>query len=160
MAPDRVPALGRRGEGWVVAQSVAIVAIVAAGVAGPAWPDPADAFLTVIGVAIGLAGVVLLGAGVAALGSSLSPFPLPPEGANLRDGGAYRLVRHPIYGGLLLLASGWSLNSSPLALLATAILAVVFEFKARVEESMLTERFPEYPAYRARVRWRFVPGIR
>lgn len=53
-----------------------------------------------------------------------------------------------------------SLVLSPLALVPTAALALVFELKARVEESMLAERFPEYAVYRARVRCRFVPGIR
>ncbi|HJS26955.1 MAG TPA: methyltransferase [Actinomycetota bacterium] len=156
---DRVPTLGRRGEGWVVAQSVAIAAIVVAGIAGTAWPDPVDAFLIVIGIAFAGAGIALFGAGIAALGSSLAAYPRPTEGAELREGGVYRLVRHPIYGGLLLLASGWSLISSPVALIPTAILVVVLELKARVEESMLSERFPGYSAYRRRVRRRFVPGF-
>ena len=155
-----IPTLGRRGEGWVVAQSVAVVAIVVAGIVGPRWPDAVDAFLIVIGIASGTAGIAFVVGGVAALGGSLSPYPRPPDAAELRDAGAYRLVRHPIYGGLLLLASGWSLLSSPVALVATAGLLLVFELKSRVEESMLAERFPEYRAYRARVRWRFVPGVR
>jgi protein-S-isoprenylcysteine O-methyltransferase Ste14 len=156
----RIPRLGRRGEGWVVAQSVAIVAIVAAGIAGPGWPDPVDAFLLLVGIVVAAAGVALLAGGIAALGDSLSPYPEPLERSSLRDAGAYRLVRHPIYGGLFLLGLGWSLMLSPVALVPTAALAVVVELKARVEETMLAERFPEFPAYRARVRWRFVPGIR
>ena len=160
MSGGRIPSLGRRGEGWVVAQSVAIVAIVVAGIAGPGWPDAVDAFLVVVGVALAAAGIALLAAGIAALGSSLTPYPRPLERSSLRDGGAYRLVRHPIYGGIFLLALGWSLASSPVALVPTAALALVFELKAGVEESMLAERFAGYAAYRARVRWRFVPGIR
>ena len=76
---DRVPTLGRRGEGWVVAQSVAIVAIVVAGIAGTAWPDPVDALLIVIGIAFAGAGIVLFGAGIAALGSSFGSLP-PADG--------------------------------------------------------------------------------
>jgi protein-S-isoprenylcysteine O-methyltransferase Ste14 len=74
-------------------------------------------------------------------------------------GGAYRLVRHPIYGGLILIALGWSLVSSALTLVVTVALMLVLEMKSRLEESMLAQRFPEYDAYRQRVRWRFVPGI-
>jgi protein-S-isoprenylcysteine O-methyltransferase Ste14 len=155
----RVPALGPRGEGWVVAQFVLGAAIVALGIAGPRWPDAATPLL-VAGILIGIAGLALFVAGVIALGSSLTPFPKPSEGSTLREGGAYRLVRHPIYGGLLLVALGWSFVWSPLALVATALLAVVFELKSRYEELMLTERYPEYEAYRRRVRWRFVPGVR
>jgi protein-S-isoprenylcysteine O-methyltransferase Ste14 len=157
---DRIPTLGRRGEGWVLAQAVAIMAIVVAGIVGPAWPATTVALLVVIGVALAAAGLVLLGAGIVALGSALTPCPRPLERASLREDGVYRLVRHPIYGGLFLLGLGWALMSSPVALVPTAALAVVFELKARVEESMLAERFPDYPAYRSRVRWWFVPGIR
>ena len=133
--------------------------IVAAGIAGPGWPAAATSLRLVSGIAIGIAGWVLLVAGVVGLGSSLTPFPKPSEGSTLRMSGAYRLVRHPIYGGSMLVALGWSLLSSPLALFATAILALLFELKSRHEESMLVVRFPEYEAYQRRVRWRFVPGV-
>ena len=155
----RIPALGPRGEGWAIAQLALAVAIVAAGIAGPRWPATAEAFLLVAGIAIGIAGWVLIVAGVVGLGSSLTPFPKPSERSTLRMSGAYRLVRHPIYGGSMLVALGWSLLSSPLALFATAFLALLFELKSRHEESMLAVRFPEYEAYRRRVRWRFVPGV-
>jgi protein-S-isoprenylcysteine O-methyltransferase Ste14 len=48
---------------------------------------------------------------------------------------------------------------SPLALVPTVALVLVLETKSRLEEFMLEERFPEYDAYRRRVRWRFVPGV-
>lgn len=59
----------------------------------------------------------------------------------------------------MLVALGWSLISSPLALFGTAFLSILFELKSRHEESMLMERFPEYEAYRRRVRWWFIPGV-
>ena len=156
----RIPALGPRGEGWVVAQLALGALIVSAGIAGPEWSNAAATALLVAGIGIGIAGLALLTTGVVALGSSLTPFPKPSEHSTLRGGGAYRLVRHPIYGGLLLLAIGWSVVLSPIALVVTALLAVVLELKARHEESMLAKRYPEYEAYRRRVRWRFVPGVR
>lgn len=155
----RIPALGPRGEGWAVAQLTLGVVIVLAGIAGPGWSSTASSSRVVAGIAIGMAGWALFVAGVVGLGSSLTPFPKPLERSTLRVRGAYRLVRHPIYGGSMLLAIGWSLISSPLSLFATAFLAVLFELKASHEESMLVVRFPEYEAYRRRVRWRFVPGV-
>ena len=155
----RIPALGPRGEGWAIAQLALAVVTVAAGIAGPRWPATAEPFLVVAGIAIGIAGWMLFVAGVVGLGSSLTPFPKPSERSTLRMSGVYRLVRHPIYGGSMLVALGWSLLSSPLALFATAFLALLFELKSRHEESMLVVRFPEYEAYRRRVRWRFVPGV-
>jgi protein-S-isoprenylcysteine O-methyltransferase Ste14 len=142
----------------VVGQFVLGAAIVALGIAGPRWPNAIP--LLVAGIVIGIAGLTLFVAGVVALGSSLTPFPRPSERSTLREGGVYRLVRHPIYGGLLLVAFGWSLVWSPLALLGTALLVIVFELKSRYEELLLTERYSEYEAYRRRVRWRFVPGVR
>jgi protein-S-isoprenylcysteine O-methyltransferase Ste14 len=155
----RIPALGPRGEGWAIAQLALAVLIVAAGIAGPGWSDIAASLRLVVGIAIGVFGWVEFVAGVVGLGSSLTPFPEPSERSTLRTGGAYALVRHPIYGGSMLVALGWSLLSSPLALFATAFLSILFELKSRHEESMLVARYPEYEAYRRRVRWRFVPGV-
>jgi protein-S-isoprenylcysteine O-methyltransferase Ste14 len=155
----RLPALGARGEGWVVAQTMLIVGIVIAGVAGPEWSASASTVRIAAGITIGVAGGVLFAAGVVAIGDALTPLPRPLVSSTLRTGGAYRLVRHPIYGGVLLMAFAGSLLSSPIALVATGLLAVVFELKSRHEESMLVMRYPEYEAYRRRVRWRFVPGV-
>jgi protein-S-isoprenylcysteine O-methyltransferase Ste14 len=60
---------------------------------------------------------------------------------------------------VLLLAIGWSLAESPLGLIPTALLAVVFDLKARVEERWLEEKLPEYAQYRERTPRRFVPGL-
>lgn len=143
----------------MVAQSVCLVSIVATGIAGPRWVDAARTALTAVGWTIGCAGIALLLAGIASLGSSLTPFPQPAEGSTLREGGAYRLARHPIYGGLVLLGTGWSLATSPLALVPAALLGATFELKSRFEERLLVTRYPGYEAYRARVRWRLVPWL-
>jgi protein-S-isoprenylcysteine O-methyltransferase Ste14 len=134
-------------------------AVIVAGVAGTAWPDGASSVLRAVGLLIAIGGQVLFIGGLAGVRDSLTPFPRPLEHARLQVGGAYRLVRHPIYGGLILIALGWSLISSPPALAVTIALWLVLEVKSRLEESMLVQRFPEYDAYRQRVRWRFVPGV-
>ncbi len=155
----RIPPLGPGGEGWTIIQVALMFAIIVAGVAGPAWPMDASSLRRGAGILIATGGVAMLAGGMVGLRHSLTPFPRPLERARLQVGGAYRLVRHPIYGGLILIALGWSLNSSPLALVLTVTLALVLEAKSRVEESMLALRFPEYGAYRHRVRWRFVPRV-
>lgn len=156
----RIPALGPRGEGWAVAQLVIAALILVAGIAGPRWPSTGTVTRLAAGIVISVSGWALLFAGVVGLGRSLTPFPRPSIHADLRMGGVYRIVRHPIYGGLMLVALGWSLLSSPAALAATAVLVALFEAKARLEESLLVARFPEYEMYRRRVKWRFVPGVR
>jgi protein-S-isoprenylcysteine O-methyltransferase Ste14 len=155
----RIPRLGPRGEGWAVAQLALAALILLAGIAGPGWSTSASTLRTIAGFGLGIAGLALFVAGVAGLGSSLTPFPRPAETSTLRMGGAYRLVRHPIYGGSMLVALGWSLLSSPLAVLVAVCVVALFELKSRLEESLLLSRFPEYEAYMRRVRWRFVPGV-
>jgi protein-S-isoprenylcysteine O-methyltransferase Ste14 len=90
---------------------------------------------------------------------AMTVFPRPREHAALAERGVYRLVRHPIYGGLILMALGLSLAESPLGLIPAALLAVVVDLKSRLEEEWLVERQPGYAAYRARTPRRFVPGV-
>jgi protein-S-isoprenylcysteine O-methyltransferase Ste14 len=156
----RIPALGPRGEGWVAAQLVVGGLVAVVGFLGPGWPDAVRFAASVVGAVLIAGGLAMSSWGIASLGSSLSPYPRPMEGARFHDRGAYGVVRHPIYGGLVLAAVGWSLIGSPLALVPTAGLAVILELKSRLEESMLLAAYPEYAAYRERVRWRFIPGVR
>jgi protein-S-isoprenylcysteine O-methyltransferase Ste14 len=108
---------------------------------------------------IAITGALLVVLGVLSLGSSFTPLPRPGARASLRQGGIFGLVRHPVYGGVILIGLGWSLADAPLGLVPTALLAVLFDLKARREETWLIERFPEYDAYRARTPRRFVPWL-
>lgn len=77
----------------------------------------------------------------------------------LVSSGAYRLVRHPIYSGILVAGLGTALALSWLWLTAVGLAAVYFLYSATVEERYLTERFPEdYPAYKRSTRM-LVPYI-
>ena len=63
--------------------------------------------------------------------------------------GPYRLVRHPIYSGILTAAAGTAVALSWLWLIAVALAGVYFIYSATVEERYLTARFPDdYPAYK------------
>lgn len=153
------PALGARGGGWVILQFVVLGAAFAAGIAGPEWPAGASAWLMIGGSALVLVGIVLAAAGMRHLGSSITPFPRPGDEAELREHGSYRLVRHPIYGGLLLATLGWALATSPVALVPAVVLGLVFLGKSSREEAWLAERYDGYVDYRARVPKRFVPFV-
>ena len=155
----QIPELGPRGEGWVAVQLLLIVAIVACGFVGVYWPGSIEGYAVVLGLILALAGAIEFLLGVFALGSSLTPFPRPRSGAELRAGGAFRVVRHPVYGGVILLALGWSVAEAPLALAPTAVLAVFFDLKSRREEAWLGERYPEWAVYAARTPRRFIPWL-
>lgn len=154
-----LPTLGTRGEGWVLIQSAVLLATIAAGILGAPWPERARYARLAVAGACGAIGAVLLAAGAASLGRQLTPMPRPQSGAILKQTGIYARVRHPIYGGVMLIAFAWSFLTSPWALIPSATLPILFTLKARLEEEWLTERFPEYPNYARRVPRRFVPGI-
>lgn len=145
-----------RGGGWVVAQFAAIALVAAL------WLVPVRTHAPVvrgIALAAAAAGLVLFGSAYRALGRSFTPFPRPlPTGAFVRSG-PFRLVRHPTYGGGLLFLAGVSLWVGLAGLIGTAVLLVLWWRKTLVEERFLLERFPEYAAYRRRVRRRFVPWL-
>lgn len=153
------PALGRRGEGWVVLQVLVIALAVVAGRVGAAWPAGSAGVLRTAGFVLMVLGLGVSVTGMRHLGPALTPYPKPGEEAELRVHGSYRFVRHPIYGGLLLAGVGWSLVTSPLVLVAVGLLALVFWGKTIREEAWLDERYPGYGAYRERVRHRFWPFV-
>lgn len=140
-------------------QLVIFAAAGLAGLLGGGWPAAALRWLWPAGGLVALVGVALALAGGAGLGSHLTPFPRPVASGRLRQDGIYRLVRHPIYGGVLLILLGWALVSSPLALVTFAVGVGFFEAKRRREEAWLLEQHPGYADYRARVPRRFLPYL-
>lgn len=78
----------------------------------------------------------------------------------LATGGPFRILRHPIYMGLNLLALGSAIWVPTLLLWIAVVLMVVgSDLRARAEETVLTEAFGrEYRDYCARTS-RFIPGI-
>lgn len=71
------------------------------------------------------------------------------EAPELVTSGPYRLVRHPIYSGILAAGVGTAIALSWLWLTAVALAGVYFLYGATVEERYMTERFPDdYPVYR------------
>jgi protein-S-isoprenylcysteine O-methyltransferase Ste14 len=155
----RLPDLGRRGEGWVFLQVVLLAAIITCGVLGAGWPSAAGAARITAAALVAAGGLYLFGSALAGLGGQLTPFPKPVEHGAVKRSGAYGLVRHPMYGGVLLLALAWALVSSPVALLPWALAVVFLDAKRRREEAWLLETHPEYAAYQASVHGRFVPFV-
>src|SRR6476620_6194730 len=104
------PQLGRRGGGWVAAQIVLLAAIFLSALIGLSWPSSLEPLAYAIGGVLVTAGVGMLLAGGGALAqvSAVTPFPAPRTGSGLQTSGIYRLVRHPMYGGGVLIALGWS----------------------------------------------------
>jgi protein-S-isoprenylcysteine O-methyltransferase Ste14 len=159
---SKLPALGPRGEGWVAIQVVVFAAIAWAGWFMPGgWTGAAATLGAMAGGALIAAGGLLATAAVVALdgGDALTAVPHPRDAARLVDSGAYRLSRHPIYGGLIIAAFGWALvRGSIVAGAGALILLVFFDLKRRREEAWLVDRYVDYEAYRARTR-RLIPFL-
>jgi protein-S-isoprenylcysteine O-methyltransferase Ste14 len=140
----------------VIAQLVLLVLLVLLRGRGD-WPVPHA--LMVASVTAVVLGLVIMVIGGTALGRGLTATPLPNEHAQLRTGGLYRFVRHPIYGGLLLAAAAITVGSgSVFRLVVFVALVVLLSLKARWEETRLSARFGGYAAYAARTP-RFVPFL-
>jgi protein-S-isoprenylcysteine O-methyltransferase Ste14 len=159
MARSRLPSLGPHGEGWVAIQSVLLVILVMSGTLGPAVDGPARVVLVAAGYVLIAMGLGLGLAGIAQQRRQFTTMPKPKAGARLLEDGPYRLVRHPMYGGLILAGFGWAMASaSPMTLLIAFVILGFFTLKSYREEAWLEERFSDYPAYRSRTK-RFIPGV-
>ena len=155
----RLPSLGPRGEGWVAIQGILLACTAVAGLFGPLWSDGTRVASSIVAAVLIAGGLLLAINGTRDLRDALTPLPYPRADAELVETGVYGLVRHPIYGGLVLTAAGWGLlTASPAALVAGALLLGFFELKSRREEAWLEQRFAGYAAYQARTR-RLIPWI-
>jgi protein-S-isoprenylcysteine O-methyltransferase Ste14 len=145
--------------GWLlVTAQFGLLAVLVLGPSGQVWTVTGP--LRTAGSVLRWAGLAAIVLGVLRLGRGFSVHPVPTAIAVLRTDGLYRVVRHPIYSGVLLLAAGMAATAgSFLAITAFAFLVLVLSAKARFEEGLLAERFPDYAAY-ARRTPRFVPFLR
>ncbi len=70
--------------------------------------------------------------------------------------GPYRLVRHPIYSGLLIACIGTAVALGWAWLVLVGLAGIYFAYCAKVEEGYLTGQFPqEYPEYKRRTKMLF-----
>jgi protein-S-isoprenylcysteine O-methyltransferase Ste14 len=158
MTQDRRSFIARGGN-WVLAQLLvmflAFIIPVSFGT-GHLIPDQA---LSLVGVAATVLGMLLAIWGLASLGDALTPFPKPLNEASLHRQGAYKLMRHPIYAGLILASFGWALWwLCPNGVLYVLILAIFFDRKAAYEEIWLQQKYPKYADYMREIK-KFIPGV-
>ena len=153
---------GQQGELYLAIQFLLFALIFFAPLLMPdlvEWPYPWDLIGRGLGIVLGLVGGLVAMAGVLSLGRNLTAVPYPKEDAILVESGAFRIVRHPIYSGIILSSLGWGLlTNSLLALLLTLVLFIFFDVKSRREEQWLCNKYSGYKAYQTRVR-KLVPLI-
>jgi protein-S-isoprenylcysteine O-methyltransferase Ste14 len=113
-----------------------------------------------LGIAFMAIGFIVLIMAAATLRSGLTPNPVPRPGAMLVTGGLYGRMRHPIYFAMILLLVGGTMLAYSMSLLLGTILLLLFYLsKARFEEKVLAQHYPDYDAYRQRT-GAFTPKVR
>jgi protein-S-isoprenylcysteine O-methyltransferase Ste14 len=137
---------------------LAIAALLLAWPAAPGWLGErwlaVDADRTWAGTVLVAAGLGLSVWARVLLGGNWSASVTLKEDHQIVRAGPYRLVRHPIYTGLLLAFAGTALARGEWrGLVAFAVAAVALWRKLRIEERWLTEEFgARYADYRRQTR--------
>jgi len=99
---------------------------------------------SVLAALLALLAVFILFRAFRDLGSALTPLPESKQGAELVTTGIYSKIRHPIYSALYILALAaylWKVSSG--VLIAALLLTALLVYKARYEDQILREKFPE-----------------
>lgn len=147
-----------RGYFYVAVQFLLIALLFTA----PRQPEPygiVSETIGLIGVGIIALGAIILVTSFLRLGKSLTANPVPKEDGVLVTSGLYSRVRHPIYFGLLVLATGVVLDAGwwPQVIIAL-MLYLLLNIKAQFEETLLAQKYPDYKAY-AQKTPRFFPRL-
>lgn len=115
----------------------------------PEWLRYSGLIIVGLGVVLGL--VALL-----QINRKLSPFPTPVANSTLITNGAFAIARHPIYTALISSGLGYAIFSeSSYKILIIVWLSILFYFKSKYEERLLSQKFTAYQDYRKNTR-RFI----
>lgn len=156
------PSLIERGAAYVAVQVLLIGLILFGPLGGSLLPEGAfsvGSYLHFLGMVIGSVGLVISIFAAFNLGKNLTPLPCPKDDAQLVRTGLYRLVRHPIYFGVLVVALGWLLMYPYVFILIYVfMLLIFFDLKTKREEVWLLERFPDYLEYKNSVK-KLIPWL-
>jgi len=144
---------------WVWGQTILMLAVLFAAPRVPWHTNLGDAdfilnrvdpsWIRWLGGIIMAGGVGVLIWGVRSLGRNITPGIEPLATGELVTSGAYAHTRHPIYTGVVLVLTGYTLAWSnwTLALVVGFVTLQYFNAKARAEEGWMLQRFPGYASY-------------
>jgi 2-amino-4-hydroxy-6-hydroxymethyldihydropteridine diphosphokinase len=161
LARDWVPPVSKwKAHALVVGQFVLFLAVAVAISFDGALPEGEVTVLRVVGAALAMAGMVLAFVSSRRLGPAMTASPIPKEHGSLVIAGPYRYVRHPIYGGVILILLGTSLFlDSAAGSVSAALLIPYFWMKSSFEERQLRMHFSGYQAYQQVVHRRLIPFV-
>jgi protein-S-isoprenylcysteine O-methyltransferase Ste14 len=117
---------------------------------------PSGATDVVAGQVLQVAGALLA---IVALASLNRSFGLLPAVRGVRQGGVYRLVRHPLYAAYTLQGVGYLLSNWSAMNLALVVAGLGFQILRMGTEERILATEPEYRKYMSRTRWRLLPFV-
>lgn len=142
---------GRSRWGRFAAVRIALVVLVIVLIrAGPLKHRAAttDPWLLAIGLVLFAAGLSLAIWARLYLGRNWGMPMTEKDDPELVTSGPYRMIRHPIYTGIILAMIGTTIAISPYGLVAVALIGGYFVYSAITEERIMSRRFPSrYPIY-------------
>ncbi len=93
------------------------------------------------------------------LDKNLTPFPTPKKNGSLIQTGLYKLVRHPIYSGIIITTVFFGLYQQSFWKISIGFsLWILFYFKSEYEEKLLSNQFNDYQKYKESTK-RFFPFL-
>jgi protein-S-isoprenylcysteine O-methyltransferase Ste14/uncharacterized membrane protein (UPF0127 family) len=120
-------------------------------------PVPAAmGWLQIAAIAVQCCAIMAIIAALASLGKSLG---IVPANRRVKTGGAYRLVRHPLYATELLFYAAFLAGNGSRGNLIKILLITAGQIYRALAEERLLENDPEYRAYQKQVRFRFIPFV-
>lgn len=151
----------RDRRGYIYAIAITPAALLTFWPQTAVWPLNYPLFQSnTLGLILVFAGAAFAGLARLSLGANWSSRARIRGGHTLSTSGPYRIVRHPIYSGLLLLFLGTAvILGQARGYIALAIAFFTWFLKSRTEDRLLAERFgPDFIAYRRRTK-ALIPGI-
>ncbi len=123
------------------------------------WSLGVSHILKMVSLMIATIGLLIVIIAILQLNKNLSPFPTPKTHSVLLQNGLYKVIRHPIYSGLILIFFGYGVSKdSGYKIIIATLLFILFHFKTQYEEKQLQNKFPEYQSYKSKTN-KFFPYL-
>lgn len=136
-----------RGKVLVIIQLVCLIVLVVI-----PYSRNRSSLTNVAGSVLIFIALIILSIATVNLRPSLTIMPEPKVGAPFITKGIYKIVRHPMYLGVILIGVGLTLiKYSLVGILFTVILIVDLKIKHRYEDRLLLEKWPAAGAYQGKV---------
>jgi len=146
----RTTEISRSPSDWFLAAAATWVPLlVVPGGKNHAWMPTAALMIMLVGLLVQFCAKLTLA----------RSFGMVPANRGLKTSGPYRFVRHPMYGGYLLMQLGFLALNPTLWNAAAYAVCWTMQFRRLFAEERFLCRDPAYREYQSRVLYRILPGV-